>query len=481
MNSVRLLIDNREVDAHPGRTILEAAEEAGVWIPRLCHHPSLKPSGSCRLCAVEIEGHRGLPAACTTPVENGMRVLTATPRVLDFRREMLRLILQEHPRECLGCPRNGTCELQQLVAAVGIDFSYPPLNRDRSPIQPAGRYFERDYRLCVRCGRCVRVCHEVRGAKAIVFREGEGHQQVGTPFDRSLEEAGCQFCGACVDACPVGALREKLDGFHGQASERMVEACQGLADIVMTLYRGEMNVSQKTSACPICDAGCRMIFELADDGTIVRVLPDPQGTANHGQACVQGRFLLKEYLQRPERLEKPLIGENGGYRETEWESALDVMARKFEQCGPGEAAIVTDAGITSEELHLLQQFSKTVLKADLAGCMSPAGATVTEDFLGHRSPGLRGSIGALPRAGTILVLGLNPAASNPIAGTILHGAMMNGVKIIAANPVATSVARSADVELHYYPGTEPELIGGIVHLLLEEHRENALPGRRPPR
>ena len=190
MDSIRFWINNREVEAKSNQTILEAADQSGINIPRLCYHPVVKASGSCRLCAVEIEGYRGLPAACSTPVVEGMRVQTSTPKVEEFRREMLRLILQDHPRECLGCPRDGTCELQQLVASVGIDFPYSAANGDRPALKYAGSYFERDYGLCVRCGRCVRVCHEVRGAKAIVFREIEGRQEVSTPFDRPLEAVG---------------------------------------------------------------------------------------------------------------------------------------------------------------------------------------------------------------------------------------------------------------------------------------------------
>ncbi len=371
MSSVTLWINNQQVEAQPSQTIMEAADLAGITVPRLCYHPYLKPSGSCRLCAVEIEGYRGLPAACTTPVADGMRVETETAKILDFRREMLRLILQEHPRECLGCPRNGTCELQQLVALVGIDFSYPSLKQERPPVKPAGKYFERDYSLCVRCGRCVRVCHEMRGAKAIVFREREGRQEVSTPFERSLEAAGCQFCGACVDVCPVGALRERPDTGYQMAYGQTIQACQALTNIVMDLYRHEIPTMRKTSVCPVCGAGCRMEFELADDGQIISARPDPNGPANHGQACVQGRFLLKEYLRRPDRLTKPLIRENNAFRVTDWEFALDIMAKKFEGYGPGETAVIADAALPSEELRLLREFSQKVLKTDLIGCLSP--------------------------------------------------------------------------------------------------------------
>jgi len=148
MSEIRVWVNDREVKARSGQTVMQAADDAGIVIPRLCYHPALEPSGSCRLCAVEIEGYRGLPAACSTPVEDGMRIRTATEKVKEFRREMLRLILQDHPRECLGCPRDGTCELQQLVASVGIDFPYPAPSGNGRRVKPAGAYFERDYGLC---------------------------------------------------------------------------------------------------------------------------------------------------------------------------------------------------------------------------------------------------------------------------------------------------------------------------------------------
>ncbi len=482
MDSIKLWINNQEVEMEPGRSIMEAADQAGVHIPRLCYHPSLKPSGACRLCVVEIDGCRGLPAACSTPVEQGMKIRTQTPKVTEFRREVLRLVLQEHPRECLGCPRNGTCELQRLVEAVGIDFPYPPPNGERPPVQAAGSYFERDMSLCVRCGRCVRICHEVRGSKAMVFLEIEGRQEVGTALGRSLEESGCQFCGACVDVCPVGALREKLEITHGEARGQMLDACEALTSIVMNLYRKEMPTQWKTSICPMCSANCRMAFELSESGEIIRVRPDRNRKGSHGQACVQGRFLLKSYLQRPDRLNKPLVLENGRYREAEWESVLDELTERFRSYGPWETAVLTDAGLATEELFLLQKFARTALRTNLVGCITPSGQATAEEALSrHSNPSaLKGNIRELSKAGTVLAIGVNPPASHPIAGTALREATLNGTKLIVANPLSIGLSRYADVNLHYLPGTEAVLIGGLIRFLLDEnHEDPAVVARNP--
>jgi len=482
MNSIKLWINNQEVEAEPGRSIMEAADQAGVHIPRLCYHPSLKPSGACRLCAVEIEDYRGLPAACSTPVEQGMKIRTETPKVVDFRREVLRLILQEHPRECLGCPRDGTCELQRLVEAVGIDFPYPPKNMNRPPAQAAGAYFERDMSLCVRCGRCVRICHEVRGAKAIVFREIQGRQEVGTAFGRSLEESGCQFCGACEDVCPVGALREKVEITQGEARRQMLDACEALTSIVLNLYHKEMPTQWKDSICPICSANCRMSFELSESGEIIRVRPNRNGRRSHGQACVQGRFMLKNYLQRPGRLKQPFVLANGSYREAEWGNVLDDLAKKFQSYGPWETAVLTDAGLSTEELFLLQKFARTALRTNLIGCITPSGYSAAEEALNRHSnaAALKGSIEDLDKAGVVLAIGVNPPASHPIAGTALREATLNGTKLIAANPLSIGLSRYADVNLNYLPGTESVLIGGLIRLMLDEsHEDPAVVVRNP--
>lgn len=477
MYSIKLWIDDQEVEAEPDQTIMEVADQSGVHIPRLCSHPSLKPSGSCRLCAVEIEGERGLPAACSTPVARGMKIWTRAPKVLDFRREMLRLILQDHPRECLGCPRNGTCELQRLVETVGIDFPYAPPAEKRPPIETVGSCFERDMRLCVRCGRCVRVCHEVRGARAIVFRERGGKQEVSTPLGRTLEESGCQLCGACVDVCPVGALREKMETTLGEARQQTLAICENLTRMVVDLYRKESPRTWKQSVCTMCSAGCRMSFELAQSGRILQARPSPNGPGSHGQACVQGRFLLKDYLQRRDRLVTPLMLENGGYRAADWETALAHLAERLKGYGAWETAVLTDAGLTTEELFLLQKFARTVLKTNLIGCLTPSGHAAMEEALTRfpDSNDFRGNLSALPGAGCVLALGVNPPASHPVAGTILRKAVLEGTKLVVANPLSVGIGRYADLHLHHYPGTESILLAGLAHLILQEHDELSHP------
>lgn len=470
MNSIKLWINDLEVEAEANETVLEACDRAGIRVPRLCAHPSLKPSGSCRLCAVEIDEHRGLLAACSTPVENGMRVKTDSAKVLDFRREMLRLILQDHPRECLGCARNGTCELQRLVDLVGIDFPYGPPDAKRTSTLPGGSYFERDPRLCVRCGRCVRVCHEVRGAGVLVFRESGGKQDVSTAFGRSLQDAGCQFCGACVDVCPVAALREPLSAYAGEARDAISETCDALTKIVMDLYRKELPRSWRKSICPLCGARCAMSFETTASGSIVQTRPAPSGAANGGQACVQGRFLLKEHLQGSDRLQKPLMLEDGRYRETDWSGALDELARRLSAFGPWETAVLTDARLTNEELFVLQKFARTVLRSNLVGSVTPVGHSAIEEIFA-RSPdpaGLRGRLANLPQAGVALAIGVNPPATHPIGGTTLRQASLSGTKVIVANPCSVGIGRFADVSLHHTPGTESVLICGLMHLLLRE-------------
>lgn len=261
----------------------------------------------------------------------------------------------------------------------------------------------------------------------------------------------------------------------------MLEVCENLSPMVMDLYRKESSRARKHSICTLCSSTCAMSFELADSGRILQVRPSPNGSQNSGQACVQGRYFLKDYLQREDRLAAPLVLENGGYRETDWESVLAHLAEKLSGHGAWETAVFTDAGLTSEELFGLQKFARTVLKTNLIGCLTPAGEAAMEETL-WRLPAVsafRGSLSELHRAGCILALGFNPPASQPVAGTILRRAVLDGTRLVTASPLSVGIGRYADLHLSYYPGTEPVLLAGLAHLMLQALGEAGSPGNPP--
>jgi len=230
---ITLTIDDKQVEVAEGVTVLEAAQAAGVYIPTLCYHPSLKPYGGCRLCLVDIEKMRGPITSCTTPATDGMVVRTKTPELQELRRGILELILTEHPNWCLTCdrrercspfdiclrtvsvtercvtcPKNEHCELQRLVDYIGIEEITLPYEYKELPLHD-DPLIQRDYNLCILCGRCVQMCQDVRGIGAISFINRGSQAIVGTAFDRSLKDSGCRFCGACVEVCPTGALMDR--------------------------------------------------------------------------------------------------------------------------------------------------------------------------------------------------------------------------------------------------------------------------------
>jgi formate dehydrogenase beta subunit len=213
LDTVTLNIDGNEIKTKKGKTVLQAALDAGIYIPHLCHHPDLSPLGACRLCLVEVEGMRGLPPACTTVVAEGMVVKTRTPPVERVRRIAIELILAAHPPHCMMCTDSLNCELQLVAQYMGIYLGITEQRlrnlRRNLPVDDSNPLFERDISKCILCGRCVRACYELRGVEVLSFISRGKATYIGTAFDRSLADAGCRFCGACVQVCPTRALRDK--------------------------------------------------------------------------------------------------------------------------------------------------------------------------------------------------------------------------------------------------------------------------------
>jgi NADH dehydrogenase/NADH:ubiquinone oxidoreductase subunit G len=209
LETITLDIDGFEVQTKQGKSVLEAALDAGIYIPNLCYHPNLSPLGACRLCLVEIEGMRGLPTACTTLATDKMVVKTRTPQIELIRRVSMEMMLATHPADCLVCSQNLNCELQAMAQYLGITEQRLRCRTKEIPPNTSNPLFVLDLNKCILCGRCVRACHELRGVGVLSFIKRGKETFIGTAFDRSLADAGCSFCGFCVEVCPTGALRDK--------------------------------------------------------------------------------------------------------------------------------------------------------------------------------------------------------------------------------------------------------------------------------
>jgi len=336
---ITLTIDNRQVTVPAGATVLEAARSAGIFIPTLCHDPELSPWGGCRLCVVEIEKMRNLPASCVTTATGGMVVHTASPAVIEARKTILDLLLANHPTDCLTCGKNGDCHLQDYAYLYGVRESGFTGERHAYPVEDDNPFIVRDLNKCILCGKCVRACAEIQGKNVVDFAYRGFGTKISPPMDVTLAGSDCVFCGNCAAVCPVGALQEK--------------------DLRRRARTWEVKKVQTT--CPYCGTGCN--FDLnVKDGKVAGVT-SCDGDVNGRALCVKGRFGYG-FIHHPDRLTRPLIKKDGVLAEASWEEAIQLVAAKLGEVKQNYCsdalAVLTSARCTNEENYLLSKLTRAV-------------------------------------------------------------------------------------------------------------------------
>lgn len=463
--TVSLEIDGEMITVPEGTSLMRAAVEAGVQVPKLCATDSLEPFGSCRLCLVEIEGRKGFPASCTTPAEAGMKVKTQSPQLQELRKGVMELYISDHPLDCLTCSANGNCELQDMAGVTGLrEVRYGVgagngvtnggkhhLDSKKDESNP---YFTYDPSKCIVCNRCVRACEETQGTFALTI-SGRGFEaRVSPGQDQPFMESECVSCGACVEACPTATLQEKTVIMLGHAEH------------------------SKITTCAYCGVGCGFKAEMKGN-QVVRMVPWKDGKANEGHSCIKGRFAWG-YATHKDRVTKPMIRKSihEAWREVSWDEAINYAASEFRriQAKYGKDAIggITSSRCTNEETYLVQKliraaFGNNNVDTCARVCHSPTGYGLGQTF--GTSAGTQ-TFKSVEHADVIMVIGANPSDAHPVFASRMKKRLRQGAKLIVIDPRQIDLVDGPHVKADYHlqlkPGTNVAIISALAHVIVTE-------------
>ncbi len=461
-------IDGQEVTVPEGTSIMRAAAELGIMVPKLCASDNLDPFGSCRLCLVEIEGRRGTPASCTTPVAPGIKVSTQTERLARIRKGVMELYISDHPLDCLTCAANGDCELQDMAGAVGLrevrygydgsNHVFARQNGEENPLwQPKDKsnpYFQFEPSKCIVCSRCVRACEEVQGTFALTI-DGRGFaSHVAAGMDEDFLESECVSCGACVQACPTATLIEKSIVDHGQPEHSVV------------------------TTCAYCGVGCSFKAEMQGE-KVVRMMPYKDGGANEGHSCVKGRFAFG-YATHKDRVLTPMIRKKitDPWQVVTWDEAIKFTADRLlavqKKHGRSSIGAITSSRTTNEEVYAVQRmvraaFGNNNVDTCARVCHSPTGYGLKQTF--GESAGTQ-DFRSVDKSDVVLVVGANPTDAHPVFGSRMKKRIREGAKLIVVDPRRIDLVRSPHVKADYHlqlrPSTNVAVLNALAHVVADE-------------
>jgi len=453
---ISVTVDGISVELEEGSSVLDATMAAKVYVPTLCYQGNLERFGACRLCLVEVEGFRKLIAACTTPATDGMVIKSRTPEIDSMRKTIVELLLLHHPLDCLVCDKGGECDLQDLAFSLKVTkdrFGYEetPLSYDKMD-----SIILRDMSKCVLCGRCVRVCDEIRNIGAIGFSKRGIFTEIGYPYNRLVH---CEMCGQCLASCPVGALNSKVSMFEARPWQ----------------------VEKQETVCSYCGCGCSFTLECKGS-KIVKVSSDEskKDDVNRGLLCTKGRFGYG-YTNSPDRIKTPMIRKEKGDElvSVSWEEAIDFVSEKMTEIrdvhGADALGGLASSRCTNEDNYLFQRFFREVIGTNnidnyIRGEHAPT-LVAMEEMLGLSAVS-NDSIGAMGESDCVVVVGANPSNTHPfISLSIKQFVRNNGTKLIVIDPESMELSRFADSQLQVVPGSEVSLLNCITSLLMKKNSD----------
>ena len=453
-------INDQPFEIEDGETMLSflRRHQGEKTVPTLCDAPNLDPFGSCRVCSVDVAFEKGgttkAQASCHTPISEGIHIYPDSDNIQKLRKNIVELVLTDHPLDCLTCEVNGNCELQDVAASVGIrEVRYPEgenhLHRTKDLSHP---YMTSDLSKCINCYRCVRACDEVQG-ELVLNMAGRGFDaHIIKGNNESFMDSDCVSCGACSQACPTSAIS---DVFQSKA----------------------IKAEEKTrTVCTYCGVGCNLEISTKN-GEILSIQAPYEAEANQGHTCLKGRYAFKFY-DHPERLRSPLIKRNGKFEEASWDEAYDHIVNELNRIksdsGPDAIAGISSARTPNEENYLMQKFIRAVVGTNNIDCCarvchSPTALGMQRAF---GTGAATNSIEDLDHTDCIIVIGANPTDAHPVTGARIKQQFMKGVTSIVIDPRKIELAKYATYHLQLRPGTNVALLNMMFYYIINEGVED---------